>query len=272
MSSVTIYPGPKSFLEAGGFSLEAAEMKNNLVLGNCQNIILENREYNNCYFLDTGNTTFSVKVSPKVILSGDNKEAVKEIFQFYAKNEIPIDGVIGPVASSSLFAELSSRKIKQKRTTLIQGLDHLNNLHLANGFFEPSKLSDLAVLKKWTGRFFEEENLLPKKSVAEMEFFVKNLMKHGNLFSWIYEDKVVSMAAIIRKTKNTAIIGLVYTPPGHRGNGFAKSCVHRLSDYILKKGFRQSGLLVYEGNATARKIYEEIGYKTVSELLDVDFE
>jgi len=272
MSSFTIYPGPKSFLESCGSLLETAEMQNNLLLGNCYNIILENREYSNCYFLDAGEETFSVKVSAKIALSGDSKKAIKEILDFYTKNEIAYTGVIGPERASSYFAELNRKKIKQKRTTLIQELEKVNDLHLAQGSFEPSRLSDLPVLKKWVVQFFEEENLLPKKSTAEAEVFVKNLMKHGNLFSWIHEDKIVSMAAIIRRTKNTAIIGLVYTPPSLRGNGFAKSCVHGLSDYILKKGFRKSGLLVYESNSTARRIYEEIGYRTVSGLLDIDFE
>jgi predicted GNAT family acetyltransferase len=97
-------------------------------------------------------------------------------------------------------------------------------------------------------------------------------MKQGNLFSWIYQGKPVSMAAIIRKTRHSAVIGFVYTPEQYRGRGFAKSCVHQLSDYILRSGFQESGLLVYESNESARKIYAQIGYQNVSELLDVDFE
>ena len=267
-----IYPGPKSFLEGCALYLEKEEMKNNLVLGNCYNIILENRDYKDYYFLEAGGTDVSVKTGPKVIVAGDHADAVKELFGFYSKNEIFFTGVIGNVVAAQVFAQLSLKKISQSRTTLIEGLSSVNDLHLSEGACEPSRLSDLKTLKNWCLLFFEEQHLYPKKSEAEAERFIKSLMKQGNLFSWIYQGKVVSMAAIIRKTKNAAIIGFVYTPPQYRGKGFATSIVHQLSDYILRKGFRQSGLLVDESNSVARKIYAQIGYKTVSELLDLDFE
>ena len=79
------------------------------------------------------------------------------------------------------------------------------------------------------------------------------------------------MAGIIRKIKNTNIIGLVYIPPELRGKGLGKSCVMELSRQILNSGYSQSGLLVYEANTKARHIYEGIGYQTVTELLDIDF-
>jgi len=102
--------------------------------------------------------------------------------------------------------------------------------------------------------------------------FVKNLISQGDFFCWKEKGEIVSMAAIIRKTKHSAIIGFVYTPQEHRGNRYGKKCAHCLSDYILKNNFRQSGLLVFNGNKIARKIYEELGYKTLSELSDIDFE
>jgi len=270
------YNHPKEFLEACGPFLEAHEMEHNMMLGNCYNAISGNKSLDGCYFLSSSEEgairDFSIKVSPKVILSCKNKKAVEAIYHFYQGNNIPFKGVIGDPPSSAVFAECSSLKVLQQKNTLVQGLSKVNELHLSQGTFEPCRLTDIPVLKKWAAGFLEEENLFPKRSHSEVETVVKDLMMQGNLFSWRHNGRVVSMSAIIRKTRHSSIIGFVYTPPEERGKGFGKSCVHQLSDYILRSGFKESGLLVYGTNTIARKIYEQIGYKTVSELLDIDFE
>lgn len=270
------YNHPAEFYSACASFLEEREMANNMLLGNCLQVIQENRNLEGLYFLsnDPGAEirNCSIKVSPKIILSCQDSSNVQAFYHFFESNRIDFKGVIGNRSAVEVFLKHCSKRVLQNRITLVQGLDKVNDLHLSQGSFEPARLSDVAQLKKWAGQFLEEENLFPKRSQAETEGFIKGLMKQGNLFSWIQKDKVVSMAAIIRRTKNMAVIGFVYTPEQYRGNGFGKSCVHQLSEYILKSGAKQSGLLVYETNNSARKIYGQIGYKTVDEMLDIDFE
>lgn len=250
-------------------------MTNNVLLGNCQQVIQDQRNPEGLYFLsfqnEDGTLDCAIKVSPKIILSCKNPLAVQAIRRFFEQNSIAYQGVIGNRFAVEAFIKDGSRKVAQSRVTLVQSLSKVSELHLSQGSFEPARLSDVPLLKKWTGHFLEEENLLPKRSAAEMEQLVKNFMKQGSLFLWMQDEKPVSMAAIIRRTKHSAIVGFVYTPAQYRGEGFARSCVHQLSDYILRSGARHSGLLVYESNEGARKIYRQIGYRDVSTMLDVDF-
>jgi len=275
MPDLNIYRTPKLYLEANETFLQQKEMENNLLLGNCYNAILENRNLEGCYFVnvlaENSILASSVKLSPKIIISGNDEVSIKEIFQFYKKNTSDFKGVIGNRFASDLFEKLSSIEILQTRVTFIQSLNRVKEVSLAGGSFGLAASEHFYILFDWTIQFFEAENLFPKRTSEQIQLFVKNLIEQKNLFCWINDGKLVSMAAVIRKTKDTAIIGLVYTPKEFRGRGFGKSCVHGLSTYILRNGFKESGLLVYSLNTIALTIYEQLGYKTVSELLDIDF-
>jgi len=125
------YTNPKEFLDAHGAALEKTEMENNVLLGNCYNLVRENRIPENSYFLNASHGAVdasSVKVSPKIILSGTDTESVRTIFNFYAENKIDYKGVIGDSLAAELFAKLSGRKIFQRRITLIQSLERLRVL------------------------------------------------------------------------------------------------------------------------------------------------
>lgn len=276
MTELKIYKGPEDFLKKTGAFLEEKEMANNLILGNCYNLLNAGNTPENCYFInsitDKKIEASCINISPKVVITGTNKNAIQTISNFYQGHDIPLKGVIGESFSAKTFAGFYSKKTVQSRTTFVQGLEKLSSLALAEGVLESPKLRDLSFIVNWVVQFFKEEKLRPEKTQEEIQFFVQNLINKKDLFLHIHKEEPVGMAGIIRKTRNAAIIGLVYTPPPARGKGFAKSCVHHLSRHILNTGFRQSGLLVYESNLPARHIYSQIGYKTVSELLDIDFE
>jgi GNAT superfamily N-acetyltransferase len=275
MRTLKEYPGPREFLDATGFLLEQQDLENNLILGNCYNLAKHENAPPHCYFLNSvsgGNIeASSIKVSPKVIVSGSNKEAVQQISDFYLTHGLPVRGVIGDIVSAEIFAASYGGTILQNRITFIQGLERVFTITRAAGTFESAKSTDLSVLSDWTVKFFEEEKIRPGRNQDEIRTNLEYLVKTGNLFTWTHAGEAVSMAAIIRRTKNCAVIGYVYTPASKRGNGFGKSCVHALSQYILNQGFRQSGLLVYESNSVARHLYGQLGYQTVSSLSDIDF-
>ena len=79
------------------------------------------------------------------------------------------------------------------------------------------------------------------------------------------------MAAMIRKTKRFGIVSLVYTPDKLRGNGYATSCVQKLSEHLLQSGFKSCGLFTDKANPTSNSIYKKIGYVPITEFSDIDY-
>jgi predicted GNAT family acetyltransferase len=78
------------------------------------------------------------------------------------------------------------------------------------------------------------------------------------------------MAGNPRKTKNTISIGPVYTPPEFRKKGYASALVARLSQKNLDAGYQKCVLLTDLKNPTSNKIYQEIGYKSVCDVNNLE--
>ena len=75
------------------------------------------------------------------------------------------------------------------------------------------------------------------------------------------------MAAISGQTKTMQAINDVYTPPEHRGKGYATELCIFLCDYILEDCKNTPILWVKASNHSAIHIYEKIGFEKVSDMV-----
>ena len=89
-------------------------------------------------------------------------------------------------------------------------------------------------------------------------------MQRGVLL-WEVNGDVVSMAAYTGPTPHGIRISAVYTPPEHRGHGYASACVAELTRRLLQQGREFCFLFTDLTNPTANKIYPQIGYEAVSD-------
>lgn len=82
---------------------------------------------------------------------------------------------------------------------------------------------------------------------------------------YVLEDngRPVSIAGVTRKMQSVCGVGLVYTPPYFRGKGYATSCVAKISQMILDRGFSKCVLYTDLANPTSNSIYQKIGYRPV---------
>ncbi len=73
----------------------------------------------------------------------------------------------------------------------------------------------------------------------------------------------VSLAAGSRASVHGARVSLVYTPPEHRGRGYASACVAALSQLLLDQGYAFCTLYTDLANPTSNRIYRRIGYRPI---------
>jgi hypothetical protein len=83
--------------------------------------------------------------------------------------------------------------------------------------------------------------------------------------------KPVSIAGITREMQSVCGVAHVYTPPYFRRKGYATSCVARLSQIILNKGFKKCVLYTDLANPTSNNIYQKIGYNPVCDSVMLKF-
>ena len=90
---------------------------------------------------------------------------------------------------------------------------------------------------------------------------------------YLLEDggQPVSMAGITREMQSVCGVAFVYTPPYFRGKGYATSCVARLSQIILNRGFTKCVLYTDLANPVSNSIYQKIGYGSVCDSVMLRF-
>ena len=85
-------------------------------------------------------------------------------------------------------------------------------------------------------------------------------------YVWEDEGQVVSLVGAGGETPNGIRIGPVYTPPEHRGRGYASSLTAAATQDQLHRGRRFVFLFTNLANPTSNKIYRSIGYEPVCDV------
>lgn len=81
-----------------------------------------------------------------------------------------------------------------------------------------------------------------------------------------------SLVGVGGTTPNGIRVGPVYTPPEHRGRGYATSATAAVTRRLLDAGHRFTFLYTDLDNDTANRIYPTIGYERVAQVRTVVFD
>ena len=65
-----------------------------------------------------------------------------------------------------------------------------------------------------------------------------------------------------------ARVGPVYTPPEHRGRGYASAAVAGVSERLLEQGVRVC-LFTDQANPTSNRIYTALGFEPVVDMANL---
>lgn len=277
MRKLNIFSSPREFLDSNYKYLEEKEVENNLILGICSGIIARPKDHTVGNFLSVTDEDIveavSMKTTPRAIISGDykNEDAIKMITEFYADNNIKLSNVIGEKRISEKFAELIKLEQIDKRELLLHQLEKTNDVPVSKGKFEKSAIENLDRIAELRDDFESETFIQPKYKPDELKRDTEDKIERGVLFNWTDYVNIVSISAIMRTTRNTGVIGLVYTPELQRGRGYATSLVWNLSNEILNQGFAKCVLYTDKSNPTSNSIYKNIGYEPVEEFTDIYF-
>ena len=85
------------------------------------------------------------------------------------------------------------------------------------------------------------------------------------------EGAVVAFAGYSEGAADTVRIAPVYTPPCHRGRGYASAMVGELSRELLGSGKRAIFLTTDVANPTSNNIYQRIGFRPVADHFQFEF-
>ena len=268
------YAQADDFLDAALEPLLQEEEKNNLILGIALRV-REGRSYGEGapLFLTVhdGETLIAaaIRTPPyNMILhcQDDRLDALDTIASHLIETGQLIPGVNGTVAIASAFADAWHRETGQSSQVLmsqrIYTLTEVTPPGNVPGHMRWACEDDVATLSNWFLGFYKEA--VPDDPPPDPEKNIRQFMKTAKLAVWD-DNGMVSMTGSSRGTPNGATVSLVYTPPEHRGNGYASGCVAALSQWLLDDGNRFCTLYTDLSNPTSNKIYQNLGYRPIND-------
>lgn len=132
------------------------------------------------------------------------------------------------------------------------------------GELRTAHLGDTDVCVGWAHGFARDTGMpFPSPRAA-----VGRWIERASLFVWEADGAPASMAVAQGRTKAGARIGYVYTPPEHRGRGYASASVATLTQRLLDSVCDFVVLYTDLANATSNDIYRRIGYDQIGEVED----
>lgn len=266
---VTRYPTARAFLSATEGFLYTAEVANNLMLGIAHEIsergdapgeaeyfaaALRGDEVVGCAFRS---------VTDKVgITAIRDLETLAALVADVGSACPDASSVGGPEPSVAAFAELLARSTgRHAEQRMRQRIHELRTVippaRPAPGRLRPARPEEIGALTPWMADMLSLMG--DERHAAEI---AKDRVLKGSLFVWD-DPGPVSMAAWTGKTANGVRVNFVYTPPEHRGRGYATACVAALSRHLLEQGNAYCCLYTDLANPTSNAIYRRIGYLPV---------
>ncbi|MEX2283276.1 MAG: GNAT family N-acetyltransferase [Gemmatimonadota bacterium] len=266
-----------AFLARASEWLLNAEAENNLILGLAGRIGREPHLFQPPIYLatieDLGAVHGCVMRTPpfKLIVSRIPVAALPALVADVRETFATLPAVLGPDPGAHAFAQrwgfTCGVSVELGMRQRIYQLEHVREPERrAHGSLRVAQAADLDLVVTWIEAFSQEAGLVSARARALAEERIRN----GELFLWI-DDGPRCMAAWSGATPNSVRIGYVYTPPAHRGRGYASICTARISQLALDAGNRYCFLFTDLSNPTSNAIYQRIGYEPVCDVNDYMF-
>lgn len=260
-------------------ALLADEARHNLILG-LAGTLRDNpglyREHE-LWLVEDGDSIVgaALRTPPYNLVVGEGSEAALEVLARVVGGGIP--GAVGAVPEIDHFvaacAHLHGVTPQPRVEQGIYSLDKVVPPQVPAGGSRAAAIDDRDLLVRWWGEFSAEAlGALDQDEEADRRSVDHKLADaDSGIALWEVDGEPVSLVAFGSPTPTGVRIGPVYTPPEHRGHGYASALTAQVSAERLAGGRRFCFLYTDLGNPTSNKIYVAIGYRRVCDAIQYAF-
>lgn len=269
---------PATWLERAGPLLLADEPRHNLILGLAGT--LRDRpglyaEHELWLALDGAEVAAcALRTPPYNLVLGDGTPAARDAL---SRGVGGLPGVVGAVPEVDAFATAYAHAHGVDATPRVRqgiyALDAVRPPALPPGRPRAATEADLELATRWWRDFAREALGELDDDEARIARTIESRLTadgHG-IALWEDDGAPVSLVAWGNPTPTGTRIGPVYTPPEHRGRGYASALTAHVSAEQLAAGRRFCFLYTDLANPTSNKIYVDIGYERVCDSVEYAF-
>jgi uncharacterized protein len=263
------------FLERGAELLLGDEARHNLILGLAGTL----RDHPGLYpdhalwLVEDGSGPVGAALRTRpsnLVLARGSGDAVA-LLAGSVDDDLP--GVVGAVPEVDAFAAAYGKPATPRARQGIYALERVVPPAPVPGRARPATRSDRDFLLGWWRDFSLEA--LPGDDIDDARLArsldYRFTSDAAGVALWEDAGRPVSMAGFGSPTPTGIRIGPVYTPPEHRGRGYASALTAHVSAEQLAAGRRFCFLYTDLANPTSNKIYVAIGYERVCDSVEYAF-
>jgi RimJ/RimL family protein N-acetyltransferase len=258
----------ESFEDAVGRALRKAPVQNQVQLDMLQRVIGDPQRQPTTVRLAavedvlSGDVGVAMQTPPrKVVVSRTTDAIARELGRVFEARHRESCMVHGPNDAAWAFA--AGAGATNPRLAMHEGLYALKRpiaLLEASGAPRLATVEDAPTLQRWIDGFYSEALQTSPNDPTGGE----RLGRSERAWIWLRSDGTpVSMAYNSRRVEGWWSVGAVYTPPEHRGHGYATALVTHVSEWALASGATGCTLFTDLANPVSNRIYERIGYRRV---------
>ena len=283
MVEIQSHNDANELISLSGAYLELNESENNLPIGLAYRLAENPRYYGPespllLSILEQGRTAGVAVMTPprRLILSRFETSvevAMVHLTRYLRGIDTSIPGVTGPAPEAQAFSEcwtegMTGASSKVAMRMRVFEAKTVTDIPLSPGKLRLADISDHPLMTQWIFAF--SETIGEPTDVDSAKSSAQQYIEDGQLYIWD-DGGPVSIATETRPIRNGTTISTVYTPPEHRGKGYATSCVWSLTKRLLLDRYSFCSLYTDLSNPTSNSIYTKIGYVPLGDALSFDF-
>jgi GNAT superfamily N-acetyltransferase len=186
------------------------------------------------------------------------------------------DGASGPVAEAEAFAAARVARtgcgVEPAMRMRLFALDVLVPPRGVPGAPRHADEDDVGLLARWRRAFEVDTGHGGGTGAADPEEYVARALRLGaGEILWEVAGTPVAQASAKPVIAGASRIGPVYTPPEHRGHGYAAAVTAAASQWALDAGAQRVLLFTDLANPTTNRLYPRIGYRPVHDAVELRF-
>jgi GNAT superfamily N-acetyltransferase len=254
--------------------LEAKPVDHNIVLTLLSQRIARPEPGHYWWVADGGSVTGFAMQSPvtfKAALAPGTGPVVDALVAEIAAKAPALPGIIAEAATAAAFAgrwaECRKVPVVPEEGQRLYVLGELRPPSGVAGAFRPATLDDIPLLLQWNEGFCTDTG---QTAPSDPAAWTADLVAGRRLYLW-NRDAPVSMCTVTSPVAGVSRVGYVYTPPQHRGQGYAAAVVSEGSAAALANGADRCMLYTQLSNPTSNAVYRRLGYEAFAEVLAYAF-